>query len=150
MGAERDGHLGFHQIRSWDWVEDQPLGRSPFKTSPAFPTHVCRGCSLVSTEAIVPFPEPFGGGNGARSWRCRKPAHQRGGLAESREAERTRRAPTSRWTGANATSNRRQAPAERTAPVTQPIRRRPCRPAKVVALPRIGGLHHRYEWADAV
>ena len=26
---------------------------------------------------------------------------------------------------------------------------RPSGPAKVVALPRVGGLHHRYEWREA-
>jgi hypothetical protein len=29
------------------------------------------------------------------------------------------------------------------------VQRKPSASAKVVALPRVGGLHHRYEWRDA-
>ena len=31
----------------------------------------------------------------------------------------------------------------------RPVTPRPSPTAKVVALPRVGGLHHRYEWRDA-
>ncbi len=34
-------------------------------------------------------------------------------------------------------------------PEGRPITRRPSPTAKVVALPRVGGLHHRYEWREA-
>jgi transposase InsO family protein len=34
-------------------------------------------------------------------------------------------------------------------PVTRPVTPRPSPTAEVVALPRVGGLHHRYEWRDA-
>ncbi|MBM4321264.1 MAG: integrase [Deltaproteobacteria bacterium] len=35
------------------------------------------------------------------------------------------------------------------APEPRPVSARPSPGACVVALPRIGGLHHRYEWRDA-
>ena len=35
------------------------------------------------------------------------------------------------------------------APDRRPITRRPSPTAKVVALPRVGGLQHRYEWREA-
>ena len=31
----------------------------------------------------------------------------------------------------------------------RPVRQRPSPTAKVVGLPRVGGLHHRYEWRVA-
>ena len=34
-------------------------------------------------------------------------------------------------------------------PSTRPITLRPAPEAKVIALPRVGGLHHRYVWHDA-
>ncbi len=34
------------------------------------------------------------------------------------------------------------------APVSRPVTAKPSTTAKVVALPRVGGLHHRYEWRD--
>lgn len=34
-------------------------------------------------------------------------------------------------------------------PATRPVTPRPSPTAEVVALPRVGGLHHRYEWRDA-
>ncbi len=37
---------------------------------------------------------------------------------------------------------------EKDAPVTRPVMARPSATAKVVALPRVGGIHHRYEWRD--
>ncbi len=33
-------------------------------------------------------------------------------------------------------------------PVCRPVTPRPTASAKVIALPRVGGLHHRYEWRD--
>ena len=35
------------------------------------------------------------------------------------------------------------------SPAPRPIRARPSRDAEVIAIPRIGGIHHRYEWRDA-
>ena len=35
------------------------------------------------------------------------------------------------------------------APETRPVQARPSEGAQVVALPRVGGLHHRYEWRQA-
>ncbi len=35
------------------------------------------------------------------------------------------------------------------SPTRRPIQHRPSCGAKVVALPRVGGLHHRYEWREA-
>ena len=37
---------------------------------------------------------------------------------------------------------------EKNAPVTRPVMAKPSASAKVVALSRVGGLHHRYEWRD--
>ena len=37
---------------------------------------------------------------------------------------------------------------EKDAPVTRPVMAKPSAKAKVVALPRVGGLHHRYEWRE--
>ena len=34
-------------------------------------------------------------------------------------------------------------------PDGRPVTPRPSPTAKVVALPRVGGLHHRYEWREA-
>lgn len=34
-------------------------------------------------------------------------------------------------------------------PTSRPITPRPSTSARVVALPRVAGLHHRYEWRDA-
>ena len=34
-------------------------------------------------------------------------------------------------------------------PVMRPVTPKPSPDAKVIALPRVGGLHHRYEWRDA-
>ena len=34
-------------------------------------------------------------------------------------------------------------------PVERPVQPRPAKGAKVIELPRIGGLHHRYEWKEA-
>ena len=31
-------------------------------------------------------------------------------------------------------------------PIPRPVQKRPSDDARVVALPRVGGLHHRYEW----
>ena len=36
------------------------------------------------------------------------------------------------------------------APEPRPVQNRPTPKAKVIALPKVGGLHHRYEWRDAV
>jgi transposase InsO family protein len=38
---------------------------------------------------------------------------------------------------------------EKDTPVGRPIMLRPSPSARVVSLPRVGGLHHRYEWRDA-
>ena len=38
---------------------------------------------------------------------------------------------------------------EKDTPNERPITRRPSPTAEVVALPRVGGLHHRYEWREA-
>jgi putative transposase len=38
---------------------------------------------------------------------------------------------------------------EKDTPGNRPIQRRPVGKDKVIALPRIGGLHHRYEWQKA-
>ena len=37
---------------------------------------------------------------------------------------------------------------DKDAPEPRDIRPRPTAPTKVVALPRVGGIHHRYEWSD--
>ena len=37
---------------------------------------------------------------------------------------------------------------DKDAPEPRDVRPRPTAPAKVVALPRVGGIHHRYEWSD--
>ncbi len=34
-------------------------------------------------------------------------------------------------------------------PVERLVQRRPAKGAKVIELPRVGGLHHRYEWKEA-
>ena len=34
-------------------------------------------------------------------------------------------------------------------PVERPVQPRPAKGAKVIELPRVGGLHHRYEWKEA-
>ena len=34
-------------------------------------------------------------------------------------------------------------------PVERPVQPRPAKGAKVIELPRVGGLHHRYEWKKA-
>ena len=38
---------------------------------------------------------------------------------------------------------------DKNTPNSRPVTPRPSPTAKVVALPRVGGLHHRYEWRDA-
>jgi hypothetical protein len=38
---------------------------------------------------------------------------------------------------------------EKDTPNKRPVTPRPSPGAKVVALPRVGGLHHRYEWREA-
>jgi hypothetical protein len=38
---------------------------------------------------------------------------------------------------------------EKDTPSKRPFTPRPSPPSKVVALPRVGGLHHQYEWRDA-
>jgi hypothetical protein len=38
---------------------------------------------------------------------------------------------------------------EKDPPDTRPIQSRPAGKCKIIALPRIGGLHHRYEWKKA-
>ncbi len=35
------------------------------------------------------------------------------------------------------------------APVSRPVESRPAPGARVVGLPRVGGLHHRYVWHEA-
>ena len=35
------------------------------------------------------------------------------------------------------------------SPEGRPVQPRPSAKARVVALPRVGGLHHRYEWREA-
>jgi hypothetical protein len=35
------------------------------------------------------------------------------------------------------------------APVGRPVESRPSHRAKVIGLPRVGGLHHRYRWREA-
>ena len=35
------------------------------------------------------------------------------------------------------------------APEPRPVQHRSSYAARVIALPRVGGLHHRYEWRDA-
>ena len=34
-------------------------------------------------------------------------------------------------------------------PVERPIQTRPAKGGKVIEFPRVGGLHHRYEWREA-
>ena len=34
-------------------------------------------------------------------------------------------------------------------PVERPVQSKPAKGAKVIELPRVGGLHHRYEWEKA-
>ena len=38
---------------------------------------------------------------------------------------------------------------EKDSPFGRPMTQRPSPSAKVVSLPRVGGIHHRYEWRDA-
>ena len=38
---------------------------------------------------------------------------------------------------------------EKQTPMRRAVQRKPSASAKVIALPRLGGLHHRYEWRDA-
>jgi len=33
-------------------------------------------------------------------------------------------------------------------PVSRPVEQRPSDDSKIVALPRLGGLHHRYTWKE--
>ena len=35
------------------------------------------------------------------------------------------------------------------SPEPRPVQQRPSPEAKVIAIPRVGGIHHRYEWRDA-
>ena len=44
--------------------------------------------------------------------------------------------------------DRCHASNEKDAPVSRPVMAKPPPAAKVVALPRVGGVHHRYEWRD--
>ncbi len=37
----------------------------------------------------------------------------------------------------------------RDSPMGRPTKNRPARDAQVIGLPRVGGLHHRYEWQEA-
>ena len=39
---------------------------------------------------------------------------------------------------------------DKDTPSGRPVPPRPSPTAKVVAIPRVGGLHHRYEWREAV
>jgi len=38
---------------------------------------------------------------------------------------------------------------DKRTPESRPIESRPSRAGKMLALPRIGGLHHRYTWSEA-
>ena len=38
---------------------------------------------------------------------------------------------------------------EKDSPDSRPIQPRPAGKCKIIALPQIGGLHHRYEWKKA-
>lgn len=38
---------------------------------------------------------------------------------------------------------------EKDSPCCRDVQPKPSEQAKVVALPRVGGLHHRYEWREA-
>jgi putative transposase len=38
---------------------------------------------------------------------------------------------------------------EKDSPDSQPIQLRPAGKCKIITLPRMGGLHHRYEWKKA-
>ena len=38
---------------------------------------------------------------------------------------------------------------DKDAPCSRPVQTRPSEEAKVVPFPRVGGLHHRYEWREA-
>ena len=38
---------------------------------------------------------------------------------------------------------------EKDTPIPRPVMNRPREGGTVVSLPRIGGLHHRYEWREA-
>src|SRR5205085_8125655 len=38
---------------------------------------------------------------------------------------------------------------EKTTPESRPVEQRPTEPSRPLALPRIGGLHHRYTWPTA-
>ena len=38
---------------------------------------------------------------------------------------------------------------EKDAPTARPTTPRPERNAWLISMPRVGGLHHRYEWAEA-
>jgi transposase InsO family protein len=38
---------------------------------------------------------------------------------------------------------------EKDTPASRPVQHRPVGKCKIIALPRIGGLHHRYEWQKA-
>ncbi len=38
---------------------------------------------------------------------------------------------------------------DKDCPEPRPVQERPPRDAEVVAIPRVGGIHHRYEWRDA-
>jgi len=37
----------------------------------------------------------------------------------------------------------------RDSPIGRPTEHRPSSKAQIVGLPRVGGLHHRYEWQEA-
>ena len=38
---------------------------------------------------------------------------------------------------------------EKQTPMRRAVQQRPSASAKVIALPRVGGRHHRYEWREA-
>ena len=38
---------------------------------------------------------------------------------------------------------------EKDAPCLRPVQTKPSEESEVIPLPRVGGLHHRYEWREA-
>ncbi len=38
---------------------------------------------------------------------------------------------------------------DKDTPLERPVQQKPCESAKVIKFPRVGGLHHRYEWKKA-
>ena len=45
--------------------------------------------------------------------------------------------------------DRRHYNLNKDTPFTRPVQQKPLGKANVVSLPRVGGLHHRYEWKEA-